>query len=108
MTVPFEVVVEGIAPAEALDSDPRDAVEPLGVLLLRGAEQAADVLGQELAELIRSHFGHRHHRRRASPHTIPIQPRLYHLPGTATKPHRGRHAAKEGRVPSGGPPLRPA
>ena len=57
----LDVVVEGIALAQALDRDPRGAAEPLGLVLVRRAEQPTKVVREMPFEFVRPQLGHRHH-----------------------------------------------
>ena len=51
----LEVVVEGVAPAEAFDRDPSKAAYALGQIVVRRAEDFAEVVGDEPAELLGRH-----------------------------------------------------
>ena len=51
----FEVVVEGVAPAEALDRDLSQPAYALGQIVVRRTEDFAEVVGDEPAELLGRH-----------------------------------------------------
>jgi hypothetical protein len=57
----LDVVVEGIALAEAFQRHPGGGVEALGLVLMGGPEQAAEVAHDVLSELVRHDRRHRHH-----------------------------------------------
>ena len=53
----LDVVVEGIALAQALDRDPRGAAEPLGLVLVRRAEQPTKVVREMPFEVVAPNSG---------------------------------------------------
>jgi hypothetical protein len=57
----LDVVVEGVALAQALQRNACDSIEALGLVPVRGAKQPPEVVREMLAEFIRHDRGNRHH-----------------------------------------------
>jgi hypothetical protein len=48
----FVIVVKRVAPCQAFDGRPRRRAQPLRVIVVRRAEDAAKILGEKIAELV--------------------------------------------------------